>query len=946
MSDEARLKLYNDWKDSVNEAASDLHDLADKLGFRAAKGRQNDNGRLYHSAQTEDKSPSLSIFQKQGSFGWKDYSAGEQGGDAISFYRYWANCDYKTAVEKLADLYNVPKPDYKAIKQVKQEKSIAEFIADRCLQPSLREKAVAYLEGRDIDKAVIEQGFNRKSIGWNDWTSPSKPEGEVGHGGEGVSFIVHDVHDNKVVAVDTRYAEPDLNGGVKTNSQGDKEGFPWVLDWNAFKKAHTVVVVESSINALSVLSCGLPFGYTALALRGTQNAENVPMHLFEGKFVVIAMDYDAPHPKEHRMAGHRPGPEAGWKLIDRLTEADIPALMVDQTEWELGDDINDVLVKEGKKALFAKLKKLETCAIPGMMPDHHDIGYRGKKRVFLPSHDYSKYWRFKVHEDFTQYIASFKDDPDNDKPLIEFEDLAGFRVAGIERVSIQDWMATAKGGKPSAPEILFTIAAQTPQHGRQLKRLTMTDEQYSSVQQWSKFGYIHKPAEFMRLTSILTRMVDSSERMALNFVGLAFKQGRPVLNQGDQCFFRYPEEQCPYSSIKFHTGNKSDAKKVINAFQATFTDNAALIPLVWALGAHLKLFLGFWPHLQMQAEKGSGKSTFLDKLGDAIQMQVYSKEMLKSDYRIQCSVSYTSQPVAWEEISTNAQHVIQAANSTLQEAFNYRYSIRGNQGKSFLSCAPVLLGGEEVDMDSLLGKMCRTSLTFKKQGDEIEPNLPRFPMRNWLEYLAELSKEQVLTRLNASVASCLKLSNISKDDANAKRIVKNFASVRLAWHYLCEFAGIDVSQGGFERSLMDEMNHYLAETEADRKPWVWILEIILSEIDAKRYAYPYDLKEVIGEDGEKHRCILLRHTQIMNHIRHSTHLRQRWDALPIRKAKTLKGQMLADGAIINEDVEGKDVSAGYVSTKGTKTAKGRISHMMAVSLDVLDGFGLRLTREA
>ena len=63
---------------------------------------------------------------------------------------------------------------------------------------------------------------------------------------------------HQVVGVDMRYIDPEANGGQKTQSQGEKVGAPWVLDWKRLASASTVVVVESAINALSVDSCELP----------------------------------------------------------------------------------------------------------------------------------------------------------------------------------------------------------------------------------------------------------------------------------------------------------------------------------------------------------------------------------------------------------------------------------------------------------------------------------------------------------------------------------------------------------------------------------------------------------------------------------------------------------------------------------------------------------------
>lgn len=921
------LQQWQLWKDTVNNAPVDLHDLADKMGLVLGKGQSKKaNDRVYHSPGHTDTSPSLSIFNNGEA--WKDHSTGATGGDAISLYMYKTDLQFKDAVTGLAALYSIQ--PFKAVKSgiASVKKSLAEYIADRCTKGD-KAAATEYLAGRGISEEVIEKAWARKAIGWNDYTSTKHPEGEVGHGGAGVAFIVRDRYDRKALAVDTRYQDPALNGGIKTNSQGDKDGAPWVLDWMAFNRAHTIIIVESQINALSVLTA-MPDGIDSLALRGTSNADNVPLDLFKGKMNIIAMDNDEAFDDEHRLAGHRPGPEAGWRLYDRLNAAGIPAMLVDHSEWEVGQDVNDILQADGAYCLNTCLGKLENNIIQGLQFSSDKLAYDGTPRAVLPAHDYKVYWRYRTEADFTQYISKYERDDDGKMKPLDFEDLAGFRIASVSRVAIQNWQATVLNAAEGQGEMMFAVAAQTPQHGRTLKRLTLTDEQFTNPQHWSKFGYIYKPAPFMRMTNILANTLNDSEQLAVNFVGLAFKQGKPVINEGTDCYFRDPNKQTPYGDLIFNNGTKNHARQVINAFQGTFTENAALIPVVWALGAHLKLFTGFWPHMQMEAEKSAGKSQLMNKMARAFQMQIFGSDMLKTNYRLQITVSYTGHPVMWEEVGTNKVEVIKEANDKLQEAYNYRHNIRGDL--SYLSSAPVLLGGEEVDMNSLLGKLTRTTVSVAKQGPEIASDLPVFPMRQWLEFLAELDRDTVERALDKATTSCMNMASADKSDGNAKRIVKNFACIRLAWRLLCDFAEIDYTQGGFEADLMKEMNLFLNETQASRHPWVWIMEIVMSEIDARRWMFPIAHGDCENEHGEMEPAIFIRHTHIMDHIKHSTHLKSRWDSLPIRQAKSLMQQLKKSGVILGEGKERK------VNGK-------RVNGMTAFSVNKLNEFGLMLTRE-
>ncbi|MFY0104146.1 hypothetical protein ABTP95_20110, partial [Acinetobacter baumannii] len=90
-----------------------------------------------------------------------------------------------------------------------------------------------------------------------------------------------------------------------------------------------------------------------------------------------------------------------------------------------------------------------------------------------------------------------------------------------------------------------------------------------------------------RMVNILERTADLGARQAANFVGVAWRDGQLIVNEGPDCYFTEPEKQCPYHNLTFPTGGDREARQVIGAFQETFKHNATLFPLVWGLGAHL-----------------------------------------------------------------------------------------------------------------------------------------------------------------------------------------------------------------------------------------------------------------------------------------------------------------------------------------------------------------------
>lgn len=143
--------LFDRVKDAV-----DLHDLAERLGLERPNGRGN-----YRSPQHPDKSPSLSILP--GGRGWKDHST-EAKGSCIDLVRYVRpELDEPIAAARwLATEYGISTPTYAAgPAQPRKEKSIPEYIADKCLESP--DPAVDYLVGRGITAEVARSAIQKKS---------------------------------------------------------------------------------------------------------------------------------------------------------------------------------------------------------------------------------------------------------------------------------------------------------------------------------------------------------------------------------------------------------------------------------------------------------------------------------------------------------------------------------------------------------------------------------------------------------------------------------------------------------------------------------------------------------------------------------------------------------------------------------------------------------------
>ncbi len=892
----------------------DCHAVAEKIGLvKCANGN-------YSAPNRPDIHPSLSIF-KNGKR-WKDHATDESGSciDLI-IYSDMAS-DNMSAAKLLGEWFAMPAPKSG---QVQVQKTLEALIAGNCLKNP--ERVLPYLTGRGISAEVIKRAIDRKTVGFNDYVHASVPQGQYGYGGDAASFIVYN-EAGQVAAVDSRYINPDLNGNVKTQCRGKKEGQYWTGCKQRLKHAKTVYIVESSINALSVETAFFHSPQVvAVAVLGAANIHKIDYSFLRGKKVLIALDHTDPVDEKTKK---RRGMDAAYQLYDRLTGEEIAARMVDMLDWDEGQDINDYLQENGADSLQKALKKHDEWLIAGMPSVNSDEREKavGRRRMWLPAQDLAVYWRFRVRDDFIHYIDEFKDNPDEDGNNQRSEtpvDLCSFRVASLSRLSIQGYLATVNGIPDSQPEVVFVISCQTPRYGDILQRVVVTSDKIYNLEWWrANFGHIWKPQQFARMLVILERSAGLAARDGVNYIGVAWRDGKLAALEGKDCFFVEPQKQCLYHNMIFPRGAVTQAPQVIQAFQSTFKENAAAIPFVWALGAHLKAILGYYPHFQMQAEKGSGKSKLLESMQSALSFQVLSGQMLKTDHRRRASVSYTSHPVGWDEYSKLPQNVLKDIDSLLQSTYRFEFTRSGAALTPYLMCAPVMLAGEEVDVESLQSKICRATLSVKKQGDEIPTSLTQFPVWQWMQFISRLNPDHVRSVHKDYEKLCKQNSRSGEGDATAKRMMQNYACILTAWALLADFADFAIEQGGFIHDVLKEMNDHLSDTDGTRLPWVWIMEIFFSEIEARRVNHPYFFDT---DEGEM--CLYFRATHVMDHLSTSMHLKAKFDALPIKTGRIFKRQLVESGVVKREDAE-----------KTCLHTHKRYSHLVCVPLSRLEKLGL------
>lgn len=893
-----------------------LPEAAQRLGLVKRGG-----GELQTWSRQDVSEPEVIINQVQNF--WRD-ARHKNGGHIIDLAMWVLGVDYPTAEKKLHQLFHLH-----YLPQTEQEEENSEdanklrYIADISLAVPGNCKHYLINE-RGIPQAIVEAGIANKTLGWTNYTNRKIKAGEPHHGGEAVSFLTYQPGTKFLAAVDYRYYDPALNGGMKTKSLGQKNGVFWTLDPRAVRTARTIYVVEGPLDALSIEAAfANDKGVCAIALRGTQVSINWQMFL--GKTLICCYDKDEPKPDKRNPQGPYRcySAEAEWRIHEACLAAGVTCFFVDRHDWEWGQDANDIWKASKFKTPF---QRLEQWLIPGLSGQANDDGKGYKQRLYLPTHDYQQYWRYRVKPDFTSFIKMSKGDDGEDREI--YEDVAGFRVAGLSRVEIASVTATMTGELDNSPMVQFVALFQSPRHGAELKRRVMEDEHLHNLDHWRKAGPIFRPAQFSRMLSIFERAIGIGSIHAANFVGLCYLNGKARVNEGKDCFFTEPKQQCPYHNFAFPRGQRGHTYDVVKAYQSTFTHNAAAMALIWTVGAQLKLFLGFWPHMILQADKGSGKSTLTNRLERTTGMIMFSGQTMGTEYRLLCSISGTSHPIGWDELSARKSDIIAKAVSLLQESYQYTMTTRGAAQTPFLVSAPVLLTGEDVPVESLTGKTVRTVITNRK-GPMMPDNLPPFPMYEWGQWLTTLSKPIVMECYQTALAKCKSLSRARIGDSGAERMINGYAALMTAWRLVCSFGGWVEDDDSFERDLIAEMNSHIADTNNDREPWIWIVEIIADEIAAGRYPYPYSFEK--DRDSDAHASFLcIRVNHMMAHLSTSVALRDKYNNLPVKTARILKKQ-IDQAKAIAEDGAARSID-GH-----------RVSHMQKLDLKVLEQFGISIT---
>lgn len=195
------------------------------------------------------------------------------------------------------------------------------------------------------------------------------------------------------------------------------------------------------------------------------------------------------------------------------------------------------------------------------------------------------------------------------------------------------------------------------------------------------------------------------------------------------------------------------ASKVITGYQQMSAHNSALLALIWVLGTPLKRFVGYYPHLVLTGEKGSGKSALLQKLRESTGIKILP---ISSSITLQNSTDL----IAVDEYNFSRQiDLLDLCKNTDPPLLLTQKTILEPKPSNIV----------QIELQTPIGDYLGAHY---KLTDE-------WPIERWFVYLTQLRRSE--------------FENIDYSGL-FKEIATNNALIRLTWKLICRFSGIGDSQ--------------------------------------------------------------------------------------------------------------------------------------------------------
>lgn len=549
--------------------AIDLHDLFEKLGLE--KGRSGN----YKAPWRTDERPSISIYD--GGRKWKDHGDSTKAGSAIDIVMEVMEMDVPAAMRYLHDLYGFPKSTANTV-EVSQSQPKASYLWRVVSCHKGIEQAVDYLVNeRKLPRDFVEK-YSGKLFGFSDYHPPNNPS-DPSHG-PAVAFPCGFPGQPPAV-LNLRYLESEHEPKVR-HIGGDATGVLFAAsDWSRIKKASIVWWVEAPIDALTLAAAGCP----AVSFLSASNANSV------------VLDWMRPN-QLLRLWGDKDsaGNSAVRKLYHRAIDAGLTPQCVDVKNFKWKDPNDGLQNGMSLEDINHIAQEVSTKLFP--------VGL-----IYLPEYEFIAQSAVRAHLDSMEIETRKKEDDGDEKTKVI--QISGFRVYRLDLLRIHD-SSSVFGIQDEylSPEIR-TLVHYRRVDSNVIQRSVIFGTDIGKLSAWQNFGWIHSQTHLLRITQILARDVHSTSD-DVQVVGLVKVNGEYFLQNGPDTYLN--NRECIYHDLVIPSAPQEFSSKIIIDLDLMLKNHLAVIIFSWALGALLKVYLGYWPHLFAPAPTGAGKTTLLDNI--------------------------------------------------------------------------------------------------------------------------------------------------------------------------------------------------------------------------------------------------------------------------------------------------------------------------------------------
>lgn len=255
------------------------------------------------------------------------------------------------------------------------------------------------------------------------------------------------------------------------------------------------------------------------------------------------------------------------------------------------------------------------------------------------------------------------------------------------------------------------------------------------------------------------------------------------------------------NNTRIADGMPDHAADVIKQVCDSFKGQDGALMLSWLLGAHLKAYLGKWPHLLL-----AGKQTgWLGDLGVCMPIKQLSNGLDDEECRLN-SVAATSFPAFWHGLRFTSARNQRDALRVLQSCYEpSTLLLIGKPVKSFYASAPVVLDDAQEGWHDVL-TFCSVGLQCRFNVNKPLVGLPIFPMWQWLLYLSTFTQDQIAQMHLQHMRDLQVLNNQQAEPATIfAHEAEKYACLTLAWELLCDFAHLEVDESEVNNALFQQL---------------------------------------------------------------------------------------------------------------------------------------------